>query len=309
MRMILKHAKFLFKPFFWTNGGVHARELRRTDYYDMERAYVIVYTVVPTTGKIMYLMGLESVVHPRARAEMHEQLSKPSARTQREHLRQVIVNDETPLVASKGGRVVGHGPWQGGNFGGTLLIGRAALFGGRVRRSESAKQGLVRELVEEMRLPPILLTDEHARDALANAIDFVDGVNTPQCQHYFSLNLVDDRLRANERVRAALDLETIIVNFTMSDASNCADRVEKRALKLVDEHTFITALRSGPTADDLVAIEHGVVELATDLCALLDIEPVPRSLIDNLIAYQRSRQLPVQASIFVERFARASPLE
>ena len=266
----------------------------------MQRAYVIVYLARPSTGKRAYLLGLESVIHPRARAEMREKLAKPSAHSQREHLKQLILDDKPPLVATKGGRIAGHGPWQGGNFGGTLLIGRAALFGGRVQRGEAVKDCAVRELVEELRLPTSLLSDETARTALTDALDYIGAEAVPQGHHYFSLNLSDERLQANDAVREACTLDAIVINFTL-DATTNADRVEKRALKLVDEREFIDALRYGPTSEDLMVIERDVTDLARELCDILDIAEMPRSLVNHLVAYQRSRSLPGHADM-AEKF-------
>jgi len=261
------------------------------------RVYTLVYSADPETGRRRHLLGIEAVVHGRARREMIDTLMRPTCRSQRVRLKQLIA-DGRAVLQPRTGRIASQGPWRGGNFGGTLLVGRAALAGGRIAHGENAAGAAVRELVEELRLPREILADKTLFTKMQLALSHVCDSPTPGrlgIERFYSLDL--DAVRGtSRRLGELLSAGKIVRRFDPgADAPDDADAAEKRAVRIVDEDELVRCLEDGPTDEDVAVIRAEVAELARELCEVLGISLVPESLVQCLVDYQTARRIPTHA--------------
>jgi len=278
------------------------------------RVYTIVHYHSPVDGSMRFLLGIESVLHRKALAEMRERLGAPGrgASHQRGVMRALLAAGEPVLGA--GGSVRAHGPFAGLNFGGVLLIGRPALAGGRVERTDpTPEHAALRELVEEMRLPLELLDVAELRTAaLMRLVPLGDierprrpnATGAPVIERYFSLDLDalrSDIGRAGDMLSPTADLlspAAILAEFFSDEFESelDAERAEKRGMLDLSPDEFVAEL-AGPLRErDRAEIRAEVGKLRNHLAVALFCD-VPDSFVDELVEFQASRRLDNQAEM------------
>jgi ADP-ribose pyrophosphatase YjhB (NUDIX family) len=177
---------------------IFAREIKNVPA--VRRAYVIVWWDTPEG--ILMLSGRENAVHEKALREL-------LARGPR-----VIELDENGADRT---RQIGK------NLGGTLLIGRTALPGGRVDRNESFREAAARELAEEFGITQRFLPGDLVQ--IGENATFVDG---------------------SEIMFFSLDLATIVsgdpTEFARNHCKNFVANSDKRSMEIVTPARLISLL-------------------------------------------------------------------
>lgn len=231
----------------------------------VQRAYVIV-CWTDEKGEMWCLSGRERAVHKRALAELIELAPKK------------IEIDENGADAKNG---------IGKNLGGTLLIGRTALPGGRVDRGETFEQAAVRELAEEFGLSEGVSEADLVPIGTAQELSVhVDGSEI----RFFALCLRNVFREPDVAARAA----EFVRNFKPNS--------DKRSLEIVTARQ-LRALLLAPDEADEKYIEDEMVQLAKTLEP--DDDAAALLLAAQLIEFQKRRSLQHQVDALV-RFENAT---
>ena len=272
----------------------------------VQRVYTIVYFDDDDSGNRRYLVGTEAVLHNKALAEMSERLSDLQS-TQRKEIATAL-RDGEPIIDSKNGRILSRGAWLGGNAGGVLLIGRPALFGGRVEKHETPLAAVAREVMEEMRVPLAMIDgDADARAELENCFEHVCDLQRPGgnrrsppiAERYFALDLKRVQNVNDSALRQAFVLANLLLAFAPQvvddarDSDAPADTLEKVALQGLDAKSFVQSLDGAPCAQDVARIRSEAERFGRMLCDAVGVDgDVPNTFVQQVVDFQMQRRIP-----------------
>lgn len=263
------------------------------------------------------LLGREEVLHLKALWEMRTILSKHRAQRQCAHLKSLL-EKSMPVLDRTTGRVLGNGPFQGGNFGGVLLIGRPAPAGGRVEKSDaSIEEAGIREMVEEFRIEARLLEDKEIVQLIKDKLELVCTIDRPASQgvveHYYTLDI--DSFVGTD-VLKYLDPEDIVDLFdcpslvsaddddndkepapapSAAESNLEAARAEKRSVYAVPLSELKAQFGDRLGEEDRIYMLRKLELLAATVCELVQAAGCEKECARQLLAFQESRNMRTAA--------------
>lgn len=257
------------------------------------------------TPKLKIILGKEAVLHIKALCEMRDTLSMPNAKKQCETIKAQLQQHQ-PIINEQG-RPIARGPWQGGNFGGVLLIGRPALPGGRVEDDDvDVPHAALRELIEEFRISPLIMEDSTLREMVLSQFQLVCTIERPNSrgivEHYYQLDL---DIFVGTTLEQYLNSQDIIGLFSVSRLINddnddndneklltrIAASMEKQSLYCVSLDKLKEQFGDELLADDENFMRPNLETLAKEVCALVGAKGCEEECARQLMEFQKSRNM------------------
>lgn len=217
----------------------------------IRRAYVIAYFL--HKGKMFCMSGRENCIHSKALRELRER-----------DVKGIKIDEKGADPSNQVGK----------NLGGVLLIGRTALPGGRVDKSESFADAAIRELAEEF-----AFDKDKLNSAWLEVIDEHPIVFEGSECRFYAMNLAC--LWPKDTNKEA-ELHCSWFDGTADD---------KRGLEIVEIDTLAEKLASADASD--IAFIQDEMELLAKMLEP-DSEEAQQKLADSLVHFQLGRSLQHQ---------------